>query len=110
MANKKITQGKWYVNSSNWHDVYIEDGYRIAEVWSGEGNETREDILKQEANTELIALAGNLAQKYNLEAFEACVEALKEALSEIPKSISGHHNSTYILVKSALNKVSDDSH
>lgn len=77
MANSNITHGIWYVNRNNRHDVYVKDGYRIAEVWSGEGSSSRGDMLKQEANTELIALAGNLAQKFNLENLEEAFAELK---------------------------------
>jgi hypothetical protein len=80
MANKNTTQGEWYVNINNRHDVYVKDGYRIAEVWSGEMSFDRSDVLKQEANAELIALAGNLAQKYNLEKADNLVYEVNRAL------------------------------
>ena len=109
MANKKITQGEWFVNTNNRHDVYVKNGYKIAAVWSGECGNDYADTLKMEANTELIALAGNLAQKYNLEAIDECVTALKEALAEIPKSYAGHKNPSWIIVNEALNKLTNDS-
>lgn len=109
MANKKITQGEWLVNINNRHDVYLKDGYRIAEVWSGDNSFDRKDTETQEANTEFIAFAGNLAQKYNLEAVEDCEKALKEALSEIPKSYAGHSNPSWNIINDALNKLTNDS-
>ena len=109
MANNKITQGEWIVNINNRHDVYLKGGYRIAEVWSGDSSFDRKDAEIQEANTEFIAFAGNLAQKYNLEAIEDCIHALKEALSEITKSYAGHKNPSWIIVNEALNKLTNDS-
>jgi hypothetical protein len=109
MANKKITQGKWFVNTNNRHDVWLENGSKIAIVWSGECKNDYSDTLKMEANTELIALAGNLAQKYNLEAMEDCVKALKEAMAEVPKSYAGHTNPSWKIINDALHKLLYDN-
>jgi hypothetical protein len=81
MGKINITKGEWLVghnyphekNPLFWHTKVFTPTIGIAESF-GVGKETAE------ANAKLIALAGNLAQKYNLEALpdlEATLERVR---------------------------------
>ncbi len=77
MKNSKITQGKWTISDQGDNGLYIksEDGSgAIAKIYR------ENSIIKNDeealANLNVIALAGNLSQKYNLEAFEEMLDAL----------------------------------
>lgn len=116
MANKKITQGRWVLNTNNRHDVWVNGGYKIAEVWSGEAKNDHNDILKQEANAELIALAGNLAQKYNLEAQDdlvsSCELFIKHHINILPPAEGAFFEDAHEVqskIKNALKLLKDDN-
>jgi hypothetical protein len=75
-----ITKGEWEVDKSG--EFVIANDTAIADIYP-EFTDIIHNHEERKANAQLIALAGNLAQKFNLEAYEEVVEACKEALKKM---------------------------
>lgn len=74
---ENISKGKWATDKRAALRVVGEDGITIASTGAGQSGDNRE---VQIVNAKLIAFAGNLAQKYNIEAIEDLIESSKTIL------------------------------
>lgn len=83
-----ITKGKWEIQTGcsdlgNTGDYiyYMNVTNGVEHICSMPIEDEDEEIVK--ANAELIALAGNLAQKYNLEKLPELIEIIKEIYPDL---------------------------
>jgi predicted RNA-binding protein with RPS1 domain len=96
-----ITKGKW--ETSNF-EVYS-DVVTIADICH---NYSKDGVTREEAeaNAQLIALAGNLQQKLNLEAYEEVVEASKKLIMH--SNQKDLHPIDFQRLESALKKATEE--
>lgn len=89
--NKNITQGKWKVDPSlkakKWQRLFDVTAYIQCDKCGHSGYwhicrslESAVGLDRAKANAELIALAGNLAQRFNLEHTDKLIDAFSELL------------------------------
>ncbi len=84
MYINEITKGDWKINRHA--ETCVEVGNRsICSTGGYQSNADSEKVWAENvANAKLISFAGNLAQKYNIEAFEELCQALAHAVDLLP--------------------------
>ena len=86
---KDITSGEWknqtFLNSKikYRHVITSSNGDTVARILRDDSDNSEQQL----ADAELIVFAGNLAQKYNIEAFEEMYKALDEARTALELAI-----------------------
>ncbi len=81
---KNITKGYWKINKHSKTCVEV-DNRSICSTGGYQSNVDSVRVYEEnEANAKMIAVAGNLAQKYNIEAFEHLYQALSHAVIDLP--------------------------